>query len=278
MEKTAQTLEARSVQREKARAAQIKQTHAAVRALRAPLEQMVSENAAASRALLGLRKHRFGGIDKLQPEVPVRDSSSSIQSLHMQLHENLSIVTPPYDFEWHWGNLSKFVHDRNSGSIGVEGRSGAMVNGAGDDVAAASGIGLVITTDKPARLSVRPYIDHTWQVSVGAAGLGAIGRARVGVDATVFVDGKFLDQPGLRRDEAFFDSRGTQGEDLSSGGATAWVPALTLDFELERGQVAVVNYGAYVECSHDGGLFGAAAGGGWLNGRVRWIVVERFLR
>jgi hypothetical protein len=154
MEKTAQTLEARSVQRDKARAAQIKQTDAAVRALRTPLEQVVSANAAASRALRELRKHRFGGIDKLQREVPVRDSSSSILSLHMQLHENLSIVTPPYDFEWHWGNLSKFVHDRNSGSIGVEGRSGAMVNAAGDDVAAASGIGLNAVT--MVGYSVRP--------------------------------------------------------------------------------------------------------------------------
>jgi hypothetical protein len=196
----------------------------------------------------------------------------------MQLHENLSIVSPPYDLEWHWGNALMSVHDRNSGSIAVEGRSGSMPSGAGDDVAAASGIGLVITTDKPARLSVRPYIDHTWQLIVAAAGLGAIGRARVGIDATVFVDGTFLDQPGLRRDEAFFDSRGTLGKDLSSGGGTAWVPALTLDFDLERGQVAVVNYGAYVECTHDGGVFGAAAGGAWLGGRVRWIVVERFLR
>ncbi len=42
------------------------------------------------------------------------------------------------------------------------------------------------------------------------------------------------------------------------------------------GQVVVVNYGAWVECDHNGGI-GVGVGVGRVQAKVDWIVVERFV-
>jgi hypothetical protein len=272
--KTLQVLEARSLQRQKANAAEIKKTATATRALRALFQQLIAENAAANHALREVSKHRINGLESLPRKAPVLDHVTT-SMLSLQMHEDLAIVGPPYDFEWQWGNPNQAFHNKSTGRIAVEGKSGAMPNGQDGRVAAASGIGLAIITDRRASVSVRPFIDHSWQTAVGAVGLGAYGDATVGIDAAAFVDGK-MHASGVHRDEVFSDSRATPSR--QSGGAVAWVPSLTLNFELNPGQVGVVNFGAYVECDHNSGLLGSAAGGGRIDGQVKWLVVERFLR
>jgi hypothetical protein len=268
-----EALKVQSLQREKARIAEVKKTDKSLRALRAPFEQLIGESPAASRALEDLRQQHVKAVSGFVRDIPVRDRPGA-SILDLRLHEHLSVVIPPYDFDWQRGNPQQSIHNKLNGMIGILGESGHFQNGSSDRVDAAAGIGLAITTDKPAIVSVRPFITYSWEYVVAAGGLFSSGSASGGIDAAAFLNGAIID--GVRRSVLFSDSRGWAGSDRDDGGGITWVPDVTLGFNMDPGQVVVVNFGAWIDCDHDSGI-GWGAGAGKVQGAVKWIVVERFI-
>jgi hypothetical protein len=268
-----EALKVRSLQNEKARVAEDSKSDKLLRALRAPFERVIAESPAASRALEELRQQHVKDVSGFVREIPVREPrGASILDIHLQ--EHLSIVIPPYDFDWQRGNPQQSLHNKLDGSIGILGKSGHFQGGSGDRVDAAAGIGLAITTDKPAMVSVRPFIPNEWAYVAAAEGPFSSGSASGGIDAAAFLNGNIID--GVRRSVLFSDSRGWDGSDRDDGGGITWVPDVTLGFNMVPGQVVVVNFGAWVDCDHDDGI-GIGGGAGKVQGTVKWIVVERFV-
>jgi hypothetical protein len=268
-----EALKVRTLQCEKARVAENRKTDKSLRALRAPFEQLIAESPAASRALKDLRQQQIKDVSGFVRDIPVRDRQGA-SILDLRLHEHLSVAIPPYDFDWQRGNPQQSIHSKLDGRIGILGRSGHFEDGSGDRIDAAAGIGLAITTDKPAIVSVRPFITYSWEYVVGAQGLFSSGSASGGIDAAAFLNGVIID--GVRRSVLFSDSRGWAGTDQDDGGGITWVPDVTLGFNMDPGQVVVVNFGAWIECDHDSGI-GIGGGAGKVQGAVKWIVVERFI-
>jgi len=251
----------------------MKQTAKPLRALQAPFEQLIAESPAARRALEELRREHVKGVSGFVRDIPVRERLGA-STLDLHLQEHLSIVIPPYDFDWQRGNPKQSLHRKLDGVIGILGESGHFQNGTSDRVDAAAGIGLAITTDKPAIVSVRPFITYSWAYVVAAQGPFSSGSARGGIDAAAFLNGTIID--GVRRSVLFSDSQGWAGSTRDDGSGITWVPDVTLGFKMAPGQVVVVNFGAWIECDHNNGV-GFGAGGGKVQGAVKWIVVERFV-
>jgi len=180
---------------------------------------------------------------------------------------------PPYDLEWKWGNAFEVSTSAVGGRFMVKGASGDAKGATNDPVAAAAGIGLVLMSTVATHVTVRPYIDMSWQYIVEAAGWMGNAAARGGIDAAAVLDDKFV--AGTRRTTEFSASRGS-GRHGADGVGVAWVPDIELSFGMAAGRFYIVNFGAWVECENTSG-FGAANGMCRMEGLVRFIVVEKTL-
>lgn len=191
------------------------------------------------------------------------------QSLLMQpLNQNLNFLIPPYDYEWNWGNPTSHVSDKQTGKCSVFAQS--PITGA-----AASGIGLLLTTDKPAIVFVRPYIPDSWDWAVKSTGIFSSAEVRGGIDASAWVDGALCTP--VRRDQAFSErASGFDGERRGDGGGTAWLNNIELNFIMSPGKTYAVSFGTWVECEDHSGI-GGAGSAGRMNGTVVFVVVERYV-
>ena len=264
-------MSSRAAKYAEARNAENRRTELSLSALIHPLEKVIASDSRGGAALGKLRKQRFDAVAPLIRRAPSKSRVSS-STLSLALSEHITFATPPYDFEWSWGNAQQSLPNKGTGRIAVFGASGAVSGGSDDEVAAAAGIGVVLTTDRSVSVSVRPYIEISWAYAVGASGVGSNGSARGGVDAAAFLNGKIVS--GVRRTTEFSDSRGWSGTSSDSGNGVAWVPDLELSFVMNSGVAYIVNFGAWVECDHTSGI-GVGAGTGKLDGLVKWIVFER---
>jgi hypothetical protein len=272
IEKTVTTLGSLNKGREAARNAQDDETAKFTQTLYKPFLQQISEHPEANLALEQLERHHLLETTDFLSDLPTRENRSDTLLLNLHLQEHLSVIGAPYDFEWSWGNANPPLHDRSTGVIGVRGGSGRIRGGISGRIDTASGIGVLITTDRPATVSVRPYITYYWSFSVGAVGLFSSGQARGGIDAAAFLNGAIID--GVRRSE-LFSARSSSGTDSRSDGGVVWVPDVTLGFNIQPGQLVAVSFGAWLECDHNNGI-GSAGGGGLVQAKVSWIVVEQF--
>jgi hypothetical protein len=270
-----ETLESLNRQRRADHLGRIGVSASLTQALYPPFLEQIMAHPAAAHALDELRHTRVLEVAEVQPGLPSRGLHPNGPLLNIHVQEHLSVTSAPYDFDWQWGNPISAVHQRSNGDISIKGGSGHVQQGSGDRVEAASGIGLAVTTTLPTRISVRPYIEYRWKSGVMASGLYSSGEARGGIDAAAFIDGQLV--AGVRRSELFSDSRSWTGVSVQDGDGVAWVPDVTLEFDLEPGQLSVVNYGAWLECDHTSGI-GVGGGIALIQARVRWVVVERFER
>jgi len=247
-----------------------READATLRDMLRPLEEAIQSDPRAASALARLRKTKLASLAPLGRSES-RGSGLSVATLTLPLSERYSFAIPPYDFEWHWGNSIQAFANKGDGHIGVIGGSGRVRGGSDDAVAAASGIGFILISNAATHVAVRPYIDVSWEYIVAAAGLGSNGFAQGGIDAAAFLDGQIV--AGVRRTTEFSASRGA-GRHQDSGGGVAWIPDIELSFAMAPGKAYIVNYGAWVECDHTSGI-GSAAGTAKVEGRVRYVVVER---
>jgi hypothetical protein len=175
--------------------------------------------------------------------------------------------TPPYDFGWNWGNPTRQLSDPATGSIGV-------IANSPQTAAAAAGIGVVLSSDKLAFVSVRPFIRYDWEYKLVAQGFGSSASARGGIDASAWVDGA-LHVP-VRRHQAFADEGSWISSRENTGDGIAPVSEVELFSQMRPGKLYGVPFGAWVECEHSTGL-GQAGSIDKVQGRVQFIVVERFV-
>lgn len=248
-------------ERVKARAAAQKE----VRVLEGALEKLIERDAAARATLGRLRRQRpdlgmrLGAMEALQPiEQPI---------LALHLHQHVSVIGPPYDFGWNWGNHSHQLSNPATGGIGV------VVQSAITDRAAA-GIGIILTTGKPSIVSVRPYVHYEWSYRMKVLGIGSSASVRGGIDASAWVNGALI--PPVRYHQAFEDSIDWVASRDESGNGIAPVDEVAMNFDMDPGKTYVVNFGAWVEADHSTGL-GAAGASGRSQGVVQFIVVRRFV-
>ena len=252
-------------ERVKSRAAAQKEMAPFVDALESLLEQK------GAAALRKIRQETFS-LD-LQPDL----SAAEMHYQHYQgqqtllmlpLSQHINVYGPPYDYGWNWGNPTSQTSDNQTGRFSVIAQS--PVTGA-----AAAGIGLVLTSDKPAFVFVRPYIPYTWKWGAKTIGLGSSAKVRGGIDASAWVDGALCTP--VRRDEGFSGSAsGFDGMVEGSGGDVAWLENISLNFMMTPGKIYGVSLGAWVECDHSTGIGGAGSAGG-VQAKVPFVVVERFV-
>jgi hypothetical protein len=257
--------------RTKARLAEAREASRATRALIAPFEKLIAADPVAAATLAKMRSQTFPSVAALNKNAKLGGSAST---LSLTLHEHLSFAVPPFDYEWHWGNVPQTLSEKNTGSIGVRGQSGNFQNGSDDAISGASGIGLVLTTDKSAIVTVRPYIQYLWAYGVGASGPFSSGSARGGIDAGAFVNGKLV--AGVRRSTLFSDSQGWAGSTYNSDNGIVHYPDVTLSFTMEPGVIYAVSFGAWIECDHSDGI-GVGGGEGLVQAQVEWVVVDRMI-
>jgi hypothetical protein len=268
------TLNDMSEKRTQDRAKEVEVIAKYTQALQAPFAKIIAESPEASSALKELRQRKPLELTDSHISSPVRGDRSNGPMFNLHLQEHLSVIGAPYDFDWQWGNPVSGFHNRLDGQIIINTSSGHVKNGASDRVEAAAGIGLAITTDRPATVSVRPFITYEWQYGVAASGLFSSAETKGGADAAAFLDGALID--GVKRSEFFSDSQSWAGTTQNSGGGIVWVPDVTLGFSMQPGQVVIANFGVWAECDHSSGI-GVAGAIGNIKATVSWIVVERFL-
>jgi hypothetical protein len=269
---TVHFLETSAKERWAARAEAARLNREAAQALAQPVYNLIQADAAAAAALAGITRERFSSLAELDPDVQFKSRHTTFA---LALHQHLSVMGPPYDFTWSWGNAQTTRANSTTGQFFIRGESGAFPGGSSDAVVSATGIGLILTTDKPAIVSVRAYIPYSYEYAVGTLGLFSEGRARGGIDAAAFLDGQVID--GVYRPQVIDAAAGGfDGEKRDSGDGVIWVSDIDLNFTMAPGKTYAVPYGAWVDCDHSSGI-GSAAGGCRVLARVQFVVVERFV-
>jgi hypothetical protein len=246
-------------ERQQARAASRKDLQVAQSAL----ERLIERDAEARAALARLRRQTVEPRARLSSAKLARPSDEQLLSLH--LNKRVSVIGPPYDFAWNWGNHTQQISNPATGQITIVAQSARTG-------AAAAGIGIVLTTDRPAMVSVRPYIHYEWEAHVVTAGLFSSAEVRGGIDASAWLDGALLTP--VHRHQAFHEDSSSDRHRVGWGSAP--VSEVGLRFAMEPGKVYAVPFGAWMECDDSPGL-GAAGSAGAVDGVVQFVVVEQFV-
>lgn len=243
-------------------------TRAEVRIVQSALEKLIEQDAAAKIAVRKLRRQRGDLNLRLDRrfEEALQPAQQSLFAVH--LHRHVHVLGPPYDYGWIWGNPDEQASDVVFGWMKVVAYSRTTS-------AAAAGIGVVLTTDKQAIVSVRPFIRYSWRYQMVASGIGSNADVRGGIDASAWVNGTML-SPGIRRHQAFSDSISWAASRDEFGEGVAPLDQISLDFTMAPGKVYSVNFGTWVECEHEKWI-GNAESGGRVEATMPFIVVERFV-
>ncbi|MGH9966448.1 MAG: hypothetical protein ACREBG_01245 [Pyrinomonadaceae bacterium] len=256
--------ERRVREREETKAAAL----AEVRIVQSAIEKLIEQDEAAKIAIGKLRRQGSDlnlRLDRTFEEA-LRPAQQSL--LALTLHQHVHVIGLPYDFGWNWGNPNLQVSDPAYGWAGVFAYSNRTS-------AAAAGIGVILTTDKPAIVSVRPFIRYTWQYQMIVSGIGSNADVRGGIDWSAWVDGTLL-SPGIRRHQAFSDSISWVSKRNELGDGDAPMDQVSLDFTMAPGKVYSVNFGSWVECEHENWI-GSAASGAKVEATIPFIAVLRFV-
>jgi hypothetical protein len=272
VESLEQGLKALAQQRIQKRAEQEKLVDADIRAVARPLEKLVEADPAAVAARAKLRKVRLGTVTQLHPESVLGKARPGRLTTPLLLPEQTLVVTPPYDFEWHWGNAQRSQTNLGNGYMGISGASGgAIEGGTSEAVHSGSGIAIVLTSNMSTNVTVRPFIDHVWSFGVEAYGFFSAASSAGGLDAACFLNGNVLD--GVHRSQVFEDDGGFRHFRQDDGSGIASVDDLTVSFHMEPGAFYGIPFGAWIDCDHNNG-WGVAAAEGRVEAQVHWIVVE----
>lgn len=189
-------------------------------------------------------------------------------TLMLPLSKRVNVFGPPYDYDWSWGNPTRETSDPSTGICSVFAQSPITS-------AAAAGIGLLLTSDKPAFVFVRAYITYEWQAAAKTIGIGSTAKVWGGIDSSAWVDGKLHTE--VRRDQVFdISASWFDNEERASGEGVAWSDNISLNFRMTAGKTYAVSLGAWVECVHSTGV-GGAGSAGVVTGTVKFVVIERFV-
>ncbi len=257
--------ELRVREREETKAA----ARAEVRIVQSAIEKVIEQDEAAKIALGKLRRQRSSlnlRLDRTFEEA-LHPAQQTLFALTLRHH--VHVLGPPYDYGWNWGNPNFQVSEPAYGWAGVLAYSNRTS-------AAAAGIGAILTTDKPAIVSVRPFIRYSWQYQMSVSGIGSNADVRGGIDASAWVNGTMISPPEIRRHLAFSDSISWVSSRNELGEGDAPMDQISLDFTMAPNNVYSVNFGSWVECEYEDWI-GSAASGAKVQATIPFIVVVRFV-
>ena len=213
-------------------------------AVQRPLLDIIKNDPAARAALGGTRLESF-----VEVSPPRLGRAPSLLSL--TLHESLNVTSAPYDFEWHWGNSFQDIPNRKTGRMAILGKAGDEPGGVREPVRSACGVGVLLRSNSPSFVSVRPLVAYQYEFITQSNGLWIGASSRGGIDISAWQGPTMV--AGVRRSELWSSSvysgvgDGYEAEAGSDGGF-AWVPDLEIKFSMQPDLDYVVNVGAYVEC------------------------------
>jgi hypothetical protein len=228
------------------------------------IERLISREERVRAAIERLRSRPF---DSNLSFVTDAGASGRGETLFTQnLSKRIQIAVPPYDNTWAWGTIHKNGVSASAGRVGV-------IAFSSQTDACAAGLTLCLTTDKPAQVSVRPFIRNNWEYQLQSAGFWSWAEARGGIDASAWVDGGMV--AGVRRTTAF-DRHSSSAAVRDRGEEIALASDLALGFPMVPGKIYGVSYGAWLEFDSWGGVGGEAGSHALSQGKVEFVVIERF--
>jgi hypothetical protein len=225
-----------------------------------PLRKLIEEDADASEALAAAsRRREQDRSDQLTqtPEWPTvkiveRPSEAADAGGFEQPFD------PPFPFHWEWHDphLAAPVRssaDRHTGRIELD----TFANDDRGWATAHAGFGVVLPRSDQVRSAVgrshrreahRYYVESDWPSGEALA--------EGGTEMTFFENGRLLEPPPAQ--DKRFRSRVSLGDD-DADGWTGWAIAgpLEADFVMRAGRDYIINVGAWVSCSADGGFASA---------------------
>jgi hypothetical protein len=244
-------------------------------ALRNAFEQFMQRDEGTRRILAEMRDHPL--FSPLPGEFGI-EPKDSVMSIELTRHT--SLADPPLDGQWHWGNAYSHELYPEDGQMIINGASGHSAKGVPDAVSGACGLDLVITTDRPAIVDVRPLLKCEWRWLNGTVGLFSSAESRGGLESAIF-EGPTLITPVRRT--TLWSSRVYSGafdgpEESSGEGAYAFAPwqDLAHRFTAQANLPYVLKIGVWVECDHSFGI-GVSAGQGGLSATVHHVAIDRWV-
>ncbi|MCE0448030.1 MULTISPECIES: hypothetical protein [Streptomyces] len=223
--------------------------------LNAPFRKLIEEDPHAVKALEKLRTCELLKLsdttDTLQHDEPLATPDVSPRAE--------SGFAPPYDFDWNFHidhPPVKKTHDRFTGALQLEARSGLVDEGAPGRVIAHAGCGVWMVFENPGKKFPRAFLNPgSFAFHVKTVGVGSNATSEGGFELAVFEDGRFLTSASRRlwrsRISGFEEAQGRDGP-LS-------ITTPNVEFNLRPGHGYSVNAFIWVVTDRSTGVGAAAA-------------------
>ncbi|MEU6188595.1 hypothetical protein [Nocardia sp. NPDC047038] len=242
-----------------------------MRAIHAPLLEIIEQDQDASAALSVLRaKGQLDSGGDGVGRLPVRDSS---RPGLLELR-GLEIIGVPYHYDWNWhdgdGELRPNMKaDRIAGTAKVA----SHVIGSGTWVTGHAGIGVAMTTDQPIAAAAARPARTTWdRYRASGAPIGGIAISELGTEVTVFEDGKLIASGTDKRWRARASNgelkqHNTDGFGINDLIEVKWI--------MQPDHIYTLNVGAWTYCEYHDGVVGQSQAHAEVDARFLFIGLDR---
>jgi hypothetical protein len=235
--------------------------------------------ARVSRAVPGASLAEVRGLATLSPE-PFGLDAAELASLTYA--EGVVFQPPPYGDPWVEGEMLQHEQWADTGRLYLRCGAGATPGASYGTHGGGMGWSLVMTTDHPVRVEVRPWLQYSWAYVLGKIGLGSAHiRGGVKITATGFQGwgGGGVGGGGTFHVEnsrqLFFESADSAPHNASGEDK---VTDMWLSFDVDPRQPTVVRIGSWMECAAESSSvivsLGDAVAGGWLDTTLKFAWVE----
>jgi hypothetical protein len=256
VERSIQTMAARSAEeRDRARAAEAEQAKLQA-ALDNPLKKLIEQDPAAAKQLQELLVYQQPLVDiasLLREELPTEaeDATLVLRDVQTRVHG------PPYHFDWTWHRTDgrpprEVTLKRPTGEVGLQARSGPLVEGADKFVEAHAGFGLLFRPPVDGLLrgdSLRRMFWSYVVIAIGAVGCNATSEG--GTECTILEDGQ-LRQRAVHR---LWRKRVSNGEhDVADSQGLITDTPMPLQWPMRAGHEYTFNVGVWVYTDNTSGV------------------------
>jgi hypothetical protein len=231
-----------------------------------------------SRAVPGAALADVSGLAGL-PQVPFGLDAGELASLTYA--EGVVFQPPPYGDLWVEGEMLQHEQWPDTGRLYLRCGAGATPGASYGTHGGGMGWSLVMTTDRPVRVEVRPWLQYSWAYVLGKIGLGSAHiRGGVKITATGFQGWGSSGGGGgtfhventrqLFSESADSPPHNAEGEDK--------VTDMWLSFNVDPSRPTVVRIGSWMECAAESSSvivsLGDGVAGGWLDTTLKFAWVE----
>ncbi|MET9959581.1 hypothetical protein ABZ128_10975 [Streptomyces sp. NPDC006326] len=222
--------------------------------LNAPFKKLVEEDPHAVKALEKLRDYEL-----LQPDTTEALQQDAPPTAYDVSPRAESGFAPPYDFDWSFHidhPPFRKSHDRFTGMLSLDARSGAITDGAPGRVIAHAGFGVFMVFENPGKKFPHAVLKPgSFAFHVQTVGVGSNATSEGGFDLAVFEDGRFLTGASRR----LWRSRISGFEEAEGRDGPLTITAPDVEFNLRPGHGYSVNAGIWVVTDRSTGVGAGAA-------------------